>query len=235
MKWTCPRIPMLLGAAILLGACEERKESKGAKPGGADAPAAAAVEEVKKIGDAVDKAGAWADRLKDSKLFKDGERLAQETLEQSKAALAKMDIEPMKKQADGLIGAMRAGDFAAAEKAAAALDATLQSKVLQRTVAVVKAKTEQGNEAAQALIDGYVKLPELGPEEKRFFEGLKEKIVNSSADDRVNFVVIAAGIACQIGLKGNGGELPFLVMELLFGKEYGVLRDKYEWRNPMEK
>jgi hypothetical protein len=184
----------------------------------------------------VDQAAAWAERLKDSGVFEDGQRLAGETLEQGKAALAKMDIAPLKKQADELMAAVRANDFAVAEKAAAAFDATLESNVVQRTVAVVKAKTEQGNDAAQALIDGYVKLPELGPEERKFFEGLSDKIVNSSTDDRVNFVVIAAIVACEIASKGQGGgKLPEVVMELLFGKEYGILKENYEWKNPIAK
>lgn len=230
------RIPLslaLLSGVVLLGSCEERKESA-ASPAGS-VPAADAGEEKKAetVPAAAEKAAAWADRLKDSKLLKDGQQLAQERLDQSKAALAKVDIESLKKHADGLMAAMQAGDFAGAEKSAAAFDAAMQSKVLQRTVAVMKARTEQGNDAAQALIDSYVKLPELGPEERRFFEGLKEKIVNSSVDDRVNFVVIAAAIACQIGLKGHGGDLPFLAMELLFGEKFGILRDKYEWKNPM--
>ncbi len=225
----------LLSSVVLLGSCEERKD-RVASPAGS-VPAADAGEEKKTEAPptATESAAAWADRLKDSKLFKDGQQLAQDTLDQGKAALAKVDIESLKKQADGLTAAMQAGDFAGAEKSAAAFDVAMQSKVLQRTVAVVKAKAEQGNDAAQALLDSYVKLPELGPEERRFFEDLKGKIVNSSVDDRVNFVVIAAAIACQIGLKGNGAELPFLAMELLFGEKFGILRDKYEWKNPMTK
>ena len=131
--------------------------------------------------------------------------------------------------------AMRAGDFAAAEKSAVAFDAAMESKVLQRTVAVVKAKAERGNDAAQALLDGCVKLPEIemGPEEKKFFEGLKQRIETSTTEDRVNFAVFAAAVACEIASKGRGGgKLPEVVMETLFGKGFGILKDKYQWDNP---
>lgn len=134
--------------------------------------------------------------------------------------------------------AMRAGDFAAAEKSAVVFDAAIESKVLQRTVAVVKAKAERGNDAAQALLDGYVKLPEIemGPEEKKFFEGLKQRIETSTPEDRVNFAVFAAAVACEIASKGHGGgKLPEVVMETLFGKGFGILKDKYQWDNPAGK
>ena len=216
----------LFGAAVLLSACEEqRRQVK--KVEEAAAAAAAAAEQV----------GSWADQVKDGKLLEEGQRLAQEKIDQGKAELlGKMDLVPLKKQADELVSGMRAGDFAAAQKASAALDGALNSQVLQRTVAVLKAKSDQGTDAAQALIDQYVKLPEMGPEERKFFEGLKEKIVTSSVDDRVNFVVIAAAVACEIASKGQGGgKLPEMGMELLFGKEFGILKDQYEWKNPTVK
>lgn len=157
----------------------------------------------------------WSDKVKQMAWVRSGKEVAENYSEGAREALSKVDVKSLKSQAEGIKEAISREDFDSAQKYADKLDGLMESKVIGSTVRFLGIKSKAGVKDAQEAIKQHLDNVNLTPEEKKFFEDLHSSIASIDADQSINIIAFAAGIACDIKFGHGGVRTAYMVDEIL--------------------